>query len=150
YVAAARQARDLWREVEEATGRAVLHPAPHLAVGAELAGVHRARGAAGAPCELLPPEVVADRFPALRVDGPALLEPDSAVIAADEALAALGDGLADVRTGTEVITVADVGLLVTVRTAAGPFAARCAVITAGPWSGGVAATAGIGFPARAT
>ncbi len=150
YVTAARLARDRWHELEAATGRTILLPTPHLTFGAGLPAVQEAMRAAGAPCELLPAGEVAMRFPAIRIDGPALLEPDSCVIAADVALAALAGGIAEIRTGVSVRSLADDGRQVTLTTDAGPVTARTAIIAAGPWSGGLAASLGIAVPGRPT
>lgn len=106
--------------------------------------------AAGAPSQLLQAAEVAERFPAIRVGGPALLEPDSAVIAADEALKALAAKVPEIWTGVRVIRMADDGRQVTLHTTAGIIAARAAVITAGPWSGGLLASVSVPVPGRAT
>ncbi|HEY2638988.1 MAG TPA: FAD-dependent oxidoreductase [Streptosporangiaceae bacterium] len=150
YVAAARQAGELWRQLEAESGRAILLPAPQLSFGTGLPAVHAAMTKAGAPCELLPASEVERRFPAIWTGGPALLEPDSCVTAADQALAALADGIADIRTGIRVASLADDGRLVTLRTSRGPVTARVAIITAGPWSGGLLETLGVGLPSRPT
>ena len=89
YVSLASRARELWRELETERGLRLLHPAPQLTFGDGLDAVHAAMTAAGAPCELLPAATAAARFPALATAGPALLEPDSCVIEAGNALRAL-------------------------------------------------------------
>jgi sarcosine oxidase len=150
YVAAARQARDRWHELEARSGRRILRPAPHLTFGTGLRVVHDAMTAAGAPSQLLQKVEVAERFPALRVDGPALLEPDSAVIAADDALTVLAAGVPEIKTGVRVIRLADDGRQVTLHTTAGAIAARTAIITAGPWSGGLLASVSVAIPGRPT
>jgi sarcosine oxidase len=154
YVRAARQARELWHELEQQTGRKILHPAPHLTFGTGLRAVHNAMRDAGAPCELLPAVEVARRFPALRVGGPALLEPESCVIAAAEALAALltpaGQASPELRTGMRVTSLSDDGRQVLLRTGKGRVTARLAIITAGPWSSGLLASAGTSVPSRPT
>jgi sarcosine oxidase len=150
YVAAARQAGELWRELETESGQRILLPTPQLTFGTGLRAVHDAMRAAGAPCELLSAAATADRFPAIRVDGPALLEPQSCVIAADTALEALAAVVPEIRTGTRVLRLADDGRHVTVHTSAGTVTARTAVITAGPWSGALLATAGVPLPGRPT
>jgi|SRR5271165_555212 len=150
YVAAARQAGELWRQLEAESGRAILLPAPQLTFGTGLRAVRDAMNRAGAPCELLPAGEVAQRFPAIRTSGPALFEPDSCVTAADQALAALADGVAEIRTGVRVASLADEGTRVTLRTGNGPVTARVAIITAGPWSGGLLETLGIALPSRPT
>ncbi len=150
YVTAARQAGELWRVLETESGRRILLPTPQLTFGAGLGTVHDAMRAAGAPCELLPAAAAAERFPAVCIGGPALLEPDSCVIAADTALEALARGVPEIRTGVRVLRLADDGRQVTVRTSAGPLTARTAVITAGPWSGALLATLGVPLPSRPT
>jgi sarcosine oxidase len=143
YVVAARRAGELWRELEAESGRQIRWPAPQLTFGPLLSDVQRALHAAGAPGELLPAAAVAERFPEIRVDGPALLEPGSAVLAADVALEVLAACAGEVRTGTQVISLADDGRQVTLRTSTGQFAARSAIVTAGPWSAGLLAPLGV-------
>ncbi|HEX3493333.1 MAG TPA: FAD-dependent oxidoreductase [Streptosporangiaceae bacterium] len=136
YVRAARRSRDLWHSLEPCCGR-ILQPAPQLTIGAGLAAVREAMTLAGAPSELLPAAEAAARFPGLRLDGPALLEPESAVTAADTALAALAAGVPEIRTGVRVSALADDGRRVTLQTSDGPLAARVAVICAGPETAGL-------------
>ena len=150
YVAAARRAGELWREVEAASGARILLPTPQLTFGAGMRTVQDAMLAARAPCELLPAAEVASRFPAIRAGGPALLEPESAVIAAAPALAVLAAGAGEIRTGVRVVSIADDGRQVTLRTSTGLVTARTVIVTAGPWSGGVLATAGVSVPTRPT
>jgi sarcosine oxidase len=149
YVTAAWQARELWHALEAETGRQILRPAPHLTFGPQLAAVHAAMQAAGAPCEWLTAEAAAERFGCIRTGGPALLETESAVIAADEALAALAAGAAAVRTGVRVTQIADDGRLVTLRTTAGDVTARVAIVAAGHWTSGLLAGQP-GLPSRPT
>ena len=98
-----RQAGDLWRALEAESGRRILTPTPHITFGAGLDAVHEAMRTAGAPCQLLTAGVVAERFPALRVGGPALFEPESSVLAADAALQVLASGVPEIRTGVRVL-----------------------------------------------
>lgn len=165
YVAAARRARGLWEELEAETQRQILLPTPQITFGPQLMAVHDAMRQAGAPCELLSSEEADQRFPDVRVDGPVLLETESCVTAADQALAALAAaaGLVDpadparhsgpegarLRTGIKVTGVADDGRQVTLRTSAGTVTARVAIITAGPWSAGLLAGA-VRMPGTAT
>jgi sarcosine oxidase len=72
------------------------------------------------------------------------------VIAADTALAALAARVPEIRTGTRVLRLSDDDRHVTVHTSAGTVTARTAVITAGPWSGALLATAGVPLPGRPT
>lgn len=150
YVAAARRAGELWRDLQDAAGRTILLPTPQLTLGAGQQAVQDAMRAAGARCELLPAAQAARQFPAVRCDGPALLEPDSAVIAAAEALAAFRATVPDLRTGVRVTSLADDGRQVTLRTSAGLLTARTVIVTAGPWSGGLLATAGVSVLTRPT
>jgi sarcosine oxidase len=150
YVRAARRSGELWRELEAKSGRPILWPAPQLTLGAGLRSVQRAMRVAGAPCELLTAAEAADRFPAVNSGGPALLEPDSAAIAAGEALAALAAGVPDLRTSVRVLRLTDEGGRVVLLTSAGSITARTAVITAGPWSGGLLASLSVPLPGRPT
>jgi len=150
YVKAAVQARDLWHELEAESGRQILWPTPQLTFGAGLRGVHDAMRAAGAPCELLSAAAAAERFPAVVIGGPALLEPESCVIAADEALAALAQRVPEIAAGVRVMSLTDDGRQVTLRTSRGKLTARAAIISAGPWSSGLLATAGVSIPSRPT
>jgi sarcosine oxidase len=150
YVFAARQAGELWRVLEAESGHRILLPTPQLTFGTGLRAVHDAMQTAGAPCELLPTAAAAERFPAVRIDGPALLEPESCVIAADAALKALAAAVPEIRTGVRAVRLSDDGRQVTVHTSNGALTARAAVITAGPWSGALLATLGLPLPGRPT
>ncbi len=150
YVSLASRARELWRELETERGLRLLHPAPQLTFGDGLGAVHAAMTAAGAPCQLLPAAAAAVRFPALATAGPALLEPDSCVIAAGNALRALAGAVPLIRTGVRVTAVADDGRQVTVSTEAGSFAARVVIVCAGPWTSGLLRSAGLAVPSSAT
>jgi sarcosine oxidase len=148
YVAAALQSRELWRDLEAASGRRILHPRPHLTFGSGMRTVQEAMIAAGAPCELISAAEAARRFPAIAAGGPALLEPESAVIAADQALAALATDSAETRSGIRVTRLSDDGSQVTLQTTAGAVRARTAIVTAGPWSSGLLASVGVPVPGR--
>jgi sarcosine oxidase len=137
YVRAARQSRERWHALEDHCSRKILYPTPQLTTGAGLAAVREAMTAAGAPTELLSAAEASARFPGVRVNGPALLEPESAVTAADVALAALAAGVPDLRTGVRVSALADDGRRVTLETSQGPLSARAAVICAGPETAGL-------------
>lgn len=150
YVSLASRARERWRDLETERGPRLLHPAPHLTFGDGLDAVQAAMAAAGAPCELLPAATAAVRFPALATAGPALLEPDSCVIEADNALRALAAAVPLISTGVRVTAVADDGRRVTVSTEAGSFAARVVIVCAGPWTSGLLRPAGLAVPSSAT
>jgi len=156
YVSLAGQARELWAELEHACGERLLHPTPQLTFGPQMPQVQAAMRKAGAACELLPAQEAAARFPGVTVTGDVLVEPESAVIAADRALTALASlveraALADaVRTGARVTALADDGRSVRVSTTDRDIEAAKAIICAGPWTAGLLATAGITVPASAT
>ena len=150
YVRSAIQARELWLALESESGLKILHPTPHLTFGAGLESVRAAMQEAGAPCEVLTAQEAAAKFPAIRAGGPALLEPESCVTAADQALAALARGIPDIRPGVRVTGISDDGRQVTLRTSTGNIVARVAVVTAGPWSSGLLSSAGVPVPSRPT
>jgi sarcosine oxidase len=150
YVAAARRARVLWSELEADCGRQLLSPTPQLTFGDQLTTVHQAMLAAGAPCELLSAAQAADRFPGVAASGPALLEPQSCVTAADAALQALAAAGPQIRTGVRVAGLADDGRRVSVRTDAGTLSVRVAIVCAGPWTRGLLADVGAAVPSAPT
>jgi sarcosine oxidase len=158
YVTAARQAGELWRELEAQTGRQILVPTPQLTFGPQLTAVHEAMRAAGADCEPISQEEAAERFPGIRLPGPALLETRSSVTVADQALAALAaaarltdaDGQPGkrLRTGVRVTRIADDSRQVSLQTTNGTVTARVAIVTAGPSTAGL--LAGLALPTAPT
>ncbi len=134
YVEMALKARDLWTELEARSGRTLLHVTGQVAFGAEVESISSALEAAGAPFERLNTREVAARLPGFDIDGPALFEPDSGVLAAGECLRALSEDAAfEVRTGVSVTSLHDGDGEVAVRTAAGDeFRASVVVNCAGP------------------
>lgn len=93
YVAMAIAARALWHELEESSGRRLLHETGQLSFGeAELVeSVADSLARHGEAVEWLSPRVAGARFPGVDVPGPALVEPHSGVLAADECLRALNE-----------------------------------------------------------
>jgi sarcosine oxidase len=89
YVDMARRAQEVWRRLETETGMQLLHPTPQLTFGPGAEAVYRALTRAGAPVGRLTARRVAERFPAFAGHGDAVLEPASAVIAADRTLQVL-------------------------------------------------------------
>jgi sarcosine oxidase len=153
FVSLAARARDLWTELEQAGGERLLHPTPQLTFGPQMPQVRAAMQQAGAACELLPPGEAAIRFPGLRVSGEVLLEPASAVIAADRALATLASlagATGEIRTGVRASRLADDGRRVLVSTTAGDVEARLVIVCAGPWTAGLLAAGGVTVPGSAT
>jgi sarcosine oxidase len=105
YVEMAVRARSLWRDLEAATGRQLLHVTGQVTLGDEatLRAIAAALTAAGAPVEDIPAATAALRFPGVATTGTVLFERDSGVLAADECLQALRqDGRFEVRTGCRV------------------------------------------------
>src|SRR5262245_14400968 len=153
YVTLAGQARAPWSELEDACGEQLLYPTPQLTFGPQMPLVLAAMTAAGATCELLPESEALARYPGVTVTGETLLELESAVIAADKALAslaALAGPPGSVMTGTRVSALADDGRRVRVQTSAGVIDANAVIVCAGPWTSRLLATAGIVVPGSAT
>ena len=150
WVSMAIRAREPWTELEEESGRRLLHPTPHLTFGVQLDAIRDAMLHAGGPHELLTEAEATARFPGVAVEGPALLEPESCVISADAALQALAAAVPDIRSGVTVTSVADDGRQVTVRTTSGPVTADAAVVCAGPWTSALLADGGIAVPSAPT
>jgi sarcosine oxidase len=135
YVTMAMRAGELWRDLEEASGRALLEETGQVTFGVDLEVLKASLSAAGAPWEPLRPGDLTERFPGLAVTGPALLEPRSGVLAADACLEALAatPGV-DLREETGVGAIDDDGRRVTLSTPTGPVTAEQVVVCAGPWS----------------
>ncbi len=136
FVDMALRARDLWRELESAAGRRLLHPTGQVTLGdaASLDAIAAALASAGAPAERLSAQQAAARFPGVATRGPVLFEPESGVLAADRCLRALRD-TADfaLHTGVEVTTMRQRRDSVTVTTTGGhAFDADVLVDCAGP------------------
>ena len=121
YVDMALQAEALWRDLEEATGRTLLRVTGQVSFGDEvaLAAIEAGLAARGRATEALSADDVTRRFPGFATAGPALVEPDSGVLAADECLAALrAAGNFEVATDWRVASLdegPDVALVTTAR-----------------------------------
>jgi sarcosine oxidase len=122
YVAMASAAGTLWRELEAQSGRQLLHVTGQLSFGdAELVEAlaasladHEGEG------EPMTRHEAAARFPGFDVPGPALFEPRSGVLAADQCLDALVEtGRFDVQAGSRVTRLDDDGQGVTVHCSGG-------------------------------
>ncbi len=155
YVRLARQARQTWTELEEACGQRLLEPTPQITSGPLMSQVQAAMDEAGAHAELLAQAEAAERFPGVTVTGPVLFEPDSAVIRADRALAALAalSGVAGDRDEIRVTALAEHGpgvrSGVRISTTAGQIDADRVIVCAGPQTPKLAASAGITVPGSA-
>ena len=153
YVALAARARQPWAELESAAGERLLHPTPQLTFGPQMPQVMAAMTAAGGACQLMTAAQAASCFPGVAAAGDVLVELESAVIAADLAIASLArlaGPAAAVRTGVRVLGLSDARGAVLVRTSDGDIEAGVAVVCAGPWTPGLLATAGITAPGSAT
>jgi sarcosine oxidase len=89
YVAMALRARDLWRDLEDRTGCALLHVTGQVTFGPLAETVAAALSAVGVPFQRLTATEAARNFPGVNIGGPALIEPGSGVLVADECLRAL-------------------------------------------------------------
>jgi sarcosine oxidase len=151
YVTMARQARELWRQLEDLSGQQILRPTPHLTFGDGLQAVQDGMRLAGAPAELLTAREAAARFPGIATAGPALFEPESCVIAADLALRALAAAGPPVLAGVRVTAIEDDGRQVTLRADDGSVrTAEQVIVCAGPWTARLLARAGITLPSAPT
>jgi sarcosine oxidase len=150
YVSLARRAREAWSALEETCGEPLLIPTPQLTVGPQMGQVRAAMEAAGAPHQVLSSREAMERFPGVAVSGSVLYEPESAVIAADRALAALAR-LGELQAEpTRVTGLAEHGPGVRISTANGDIDADRVVVCAGPWTSGLVAGVGITVPGSAT
>jgi sarcosine oxidase len=145
YVAMLVEALPLWRELEAATGTALLDTTGIANHGANPAfdGVHAALTGAGIPAEFLPPEEAERRWPGIRFDTRVLFTPQSGRLHADRAVAALQSDAAangaEVRHGARVTSlrvISDDEVRVDVETATRSYSvtARRLVVTAGAWT----------------
>ncbi len=131
YVSMAQRAAERWRALEAEAGVQLLHPTPQLTFGPGGNAVFSALRAAGAPAERISAGAVEARFPAFAGRGDAVLEPASAVIAADrtlETLRALAG--AEVREHVRVSRVDPTH----VETGNEIIEANAVVVCAGPWT----------------
>jgi sarcosine oxidase len=134
FVTMAMRARECWRDLEADARVELLHPTPQLTFGPGADEVYAALRAADAPVERTSADAIGARFPRFAHVGDAVLEPDSAVIAADRTLAALRERSgADVREHTRVTRV-DAR---TVETQDERIEANTVVVCAGPWTRGL-------------
>ena len=136
YVEMAIAAQARWHELEEVAGRTLLRETGQLSFGhaEELDAVALALAAHGQATERLSAEQAAHRFPDVLVGGPALFEPASGVLAADECLQALlVTGAFNVTTHSIVTEVRSTPEGAAIRCADGRvFAADIAIDCAGP------------------
>lgn len=139
FVRMAQEALSLWRELEDDCGEVLLEQIGAIDHGPPeaIAAIRAALIAGGAAHDVLSPHDVAERWPGIRVDGPALFHPaggrtfaDRTVAALQRRAAALG---ADVRheCPARIVRVHFGG--VDVDLAGETVRARTVVVTAGAW-----------------
>ena len=131
FVAMAQRAAQRWRALEAEAGVQLLHPTPQLTFGLGADAVFAALESAGAPVQRITAAAIAERFPAFAGRGDAVLEPASAVIAADRTLQTLrAHSGAEVREHVRVNHVERYH----VETENEIIEASAVVVCAGPWT----------------
>ena len=131
YVTMAQRAGERWHALEQQTGVQLLYPTPQLTFGLGADAVFAALQAADAPAERVTAGAIAARYPAFAGRGDAVLEPASAVIAADRTLEVLrAHSGAELREHVRVNHVARHR----VETDNEIIEANAVVVCAGPWT----------------
>jgi sarcosine oxidase len=146
YVEMAKLALPLWRELEAESGTELLTTTGQITFGPGLDRLHAGLLHAGAPAEMWAAADVAACFPEVAAGGPALFEPSSGVIHAEQSLRALRSGVgARLHEGVDVLDIHDHGRAVEVLSDAGGLTASGVICCGGPWSRPLLARAGIGL-----
>jgi sarcosine oxidase len=141
YIGIAKEAQELWTELEELTGTKVLtvtggvdhgtHPhLDDLKTNLDVAGIRSA---------WLTPDEASERWPGMRIDGRALFHPDSGRLDADRSVAALQRSTVDhggtVKHETPVISLKVIDDdTVEVRSEDATYRARRVIVCAGAWT----------------
>jgi sarcosine oxidase len=123
YVAMASAARTLWRDLEAQSGRRLLHVTGQLSFGdaVTIAALADSLAEHDDAVEPMTRDEAEARFPGVVVPGPALFEPQSGVLAADECLRALMETARfEMQARVHVTRLEDDGEGVTVHCADGP------------------------------
>jgi len=143
YVPLLRRTYELWRELEAASGRTLLNVTGIVEIGPPdgtvVPGTLLASRTHGLPHEVLKAPAVMERFPAFHIprDYLGVLQPDGGFVAVERAieaqLARARAAGAEIRTGTQVASIAPLGH--GVRLAMGPHVvdATKVIVAAGPW-----------------
>ncbi len=140
----------LWRHLESESGTRLVTTTGQVTFGDDLDVLVQALAKAGAPHETMSAPEVAARFPALSVTTPAVFEPQSGVIAADDCLAALArtPGV-DIRRQTRVARIDDDGRGVRIVVDAphhdSELRASGVIVCAGPWTAPLVSGLGVGL-----
>ena len=151
FIPLVRRSHELWRELEAATGRQLLHQIGGLIFGTsshmaethgapDFLGTTRAMARAhGIPHEMLDAPAIAERFPQFRLRGGEIgyFEPEAGYLAPEACiLAHLEEARrldANIRTGETVIRWESRGRTVRVVTDRATYEASRLILTAGPW-----------------
>ncbi|MEX2555600.1 MAG: FAD-dependent oxidoreductase [Actinomycetota bacterium] len=154
YVRMAQAALPLWRELEACSGDEILNVTGGLDVGdaATLDRVARALEGCGATAERL--DEPRPRFPWVAVEGPALYSPDTGVLAAARALAAMAGQArvhgVEIRESSPAVALVVGDDAVVVRTEDAEIRARRCVVAAGAWAKALLEPAGVSLPVYVT
>jgi sarcosine oxidase len=151
----ARQAFELWRELEAETGERLLERTGGVDLRDDLAEHEQALAAAGVRYELLDSAELARRFSIRAPAGlTALFQPDGGIAHADRALAAFARSArahgATVLEGAKVHAIEADESGATVDSVAGRHEARAVVVTAGSWAKPLLEPLGIDLPVEVT
>jgi sarcosine oxidase len=143
YVPLLRHAYKLWRELEAATARALLHVTGIVEIGppnsALIEGTLACARVHGLRHEVLAAPELMRRFPAFRVpaDYIAVVQPDGGILEAEACIAAqlalASEAGAEIHSGESVRAVESCADHVRVVTDRGSIDAGAAIIAAGPW-----------------
>ena len=145
YLSWLREARVLWRDLEDESATALLEVTGIVnhGGGRDLAGAAAAIRAGGFGAEMLDAGEAGRRWPGIRFDGPALFTPDAGRLNADASVAALlsrtvaAGGRVHARTRVEDLAVRDddrVEFRAVSDTGERVVRARRVVVTAGAWT----------------
>ena len=144
YVPLLRRAYELWRELETAAGRRLLHVTGIAEIGAPagtlVQGTLASARRHGLRHDVLAAAELTRRYPAfeLPADYLAVVQPDGGYLEVEPAIAAnltlARAAGAEIRNGETVRTIERVGGAVRVRTSQGEIEGGSVIITAGPWT----------------
>jgi sarcosine oxidase len=153
YVPLLRRAYILWRELEAAAGRPLLHITGIAEIGPPdgtlIAGTLAAAQLHGIPHERLAAPELMRRYPAFRLSphDVAVVQPDGGFVEAEPAVLALQalakQHGAEIRIGETIRAVEPEGGAARVVTDSATFEAGAAIVAAGPWIGSVLPEAGL-------
>ncbi len=143
YVPLLRRTYALWRELEAAAGRSLMHITGIVEIGPPagqvVAGTLKASREHSLLHELLEAASVMRRFPAFRIpdDYAGVFQPDGGYLDVEPSIAAMTalarTAGAEVRTGETVRSVTPRGTNVRIETDKGAIEAGVAIVAAGPW-----------------